>query len=260
MIRSTFTILDGIGQKLEKRLWREGIITWVHFLDATTLSFVNHQRKRLFDEALLSAYTELNGGNAEYFECTLKRNEHWRLFEVFKSNAVCLDIETNGLPPGRGGYVTLVGIYDGRDYKCFIRGENLTADALVEELTQYKYLITFYGSVFDIPFLKSCFRRLTCNIPHFDLCFGARRLNLKGGLKRLEQCLGIERREEVRGMDGYDAVLLWRDVRKGKSTALDLLILYNKEDTVNLFSIADTIYGRLKALTGIEDYLCNTTP
>jgi hypothetical protein len=258
MIRNTFMILDGIGQRLERRLWREGILTWTDFLDTKNPSFINPHRKRFFDESLFFAYTELNEGNAEYFATTVKRYEHWRLFDVFKGEAVCLDIETNGLSPNSGGYVTLVGMYDGREYKYFIRGENLTADALNEELSKYKYLITFYGAVFDIPFLKSSFRGLRFDIPHFDLCFGARRLGLKGGLKKLEPCFGIQRQDEVKEMDGYDAVLLWQEAERGCSRALDLLVLYNKEDTVNLFDIADTIYGRLKALTGIEEYLNNS--
>lgn len=260
MIRNTFTILEGIGQRLERRLWREGILTWNHFLDVKDTSFINPQRKKFFDETLFFAYNELNEGNAEYFAATLKRYEHWRLFDVFKGDAVCLDIETNGLSPNSGGYVTLVGMYNGEDYRCFMRGENLTADALNEELSKYKYLITFFGSVFDIPFLKTCFRDLRFDIPHFDLCFGARRIGLRGGLKRLEPYFGIQRQDEVKDMDGYDAVLLWQEAERGCSRALDLLMLYNKEDTVNLFDIADTIYRRLKALTGIEEYLNGSTP
>jgi hypothetical protein len=30
---------------------------------------------------------------------------------------------------------------------------------------------------------------------------------------------------------------------------------YNREDTVNLFEMANIIYRRLKTLTGIEEYL-----
>jgi len=258
MIRNTFTILDGIGQKLERRLWREGILTWDHFLDENNLSFINPQRKRLFDESLFSACVKLAEGNATYFAATLRRNEHWRLFDVFKEDALCLDIETNGLHPDRGGYVTLIGMYDGKDYKCLIKGENLTAEALDEELSRYKFFITFYGSVFDIPFLRRCMRSPRFDVPHFDLCFGARRAGLKGGLKKLESYFGIQRQEEVRGMDGYDAVLLWEEAEGGNSRARDLLILYNKEDTVNLLNMADVIYRRLKSLTGIEDYLSSS--
>jgi uncharacterized protein YprB with RNaseH-like and TPR domain len=258
VIRSTFTILDGIGQKLERRLWREGILTWTHFLD-TNPSFISPQRKGFFDETLVFAGTELNEGNAEYFASAVKRYEHWRLYDVFKNEAVCLDIETNGLPLNSGGYVTLVGTYNGEGYKCFVRGENLTTDALNEELSKHKYLITFFGSVFDIPFLKTCFRGLRLDIPHFDLCFGARRIGLRGGLKKLEPYFGIQRQDEVKNMDGYDAVLLWQEAERGCCRALDLLMKYNREDTVNLFDIADTIYKRLKVLTGIEEYFNKST-
>ncbi|MBM4136847.1 MAG: exonuclease [Nitrospira sp.] len=255
MIMNTFSIFDGIGQKLERRLWREGILTWNHFLETKNLPFMNPSRKKHLDESLFSAYTNLTEENAEYFTATVQRNEHWRLFDVFKDDAVCLDIETNGFPANRGGRVTVVGMYDGKEYKCFVRGENLSAEVLNEELSKYKYLITFYGSVFDIPFLKTCVKGLRFDIPHFDLCFAARRLGLKGGLKKLEPCFGIQRPEEVKEMNGYDAVLLWNEVKKGNSNALDLLLLYNREDTVNLFDMADSIYQRLKASTGIEEYI-----
>ena len=63
------------------------------------------------------------------------------------------DIETSGLMPDKGGYVTVVGMYDGCDYKCFVRGNGLSPENLNKALSGYKYLITFYGAVFDIPFL-----------------------------------------------------------------------------------------------------------
>jgi uncharacterized protein YprB with RNaseH-like and TPR domain len=255
MIRNTFSILNGIGERLEKRLWRNGILTWFDFINTSDLNFMSPDKKSLFDEQLSLALRELIDSNAMYFASTISRREHWRLFDIFKNNAVCLDIETNGLPPDRGGYVTLVGIYDGEDYKFFVRGKNLTSEAVNEELSKYKYFITFFGSVFDIPFLKVSMPDLKFDVPHFDICFGSKRLGFKGGLKKLELDLGIERHEAVRGMNGYDAVKLWEYARTGSSEALDLLTIYNKEDTVNLFKIADIIYQRLRAKTGIEEYL-----
>jgi len=61
--------------------------------------------------------------------------------------------------------------------------------------------------------------------------------------------------ECVKGLNGYDAVKLWEHARKGSKEALDLLRIYNKEDTVNLFEIADVVYRKLKSQTGIEEYL-----
>ena len=125
----------------------------------------------------------------------------------------------------------------------------------MEKLSQYKYLISFYGSVFDVPFLRATLPGFEVNIPHFDLCFGARALGYKGGLKKLEPKMGITRGDDTAGLDGYDAVLLWHKAAKGDERALRLLIEYNKEDTVNLMHIARQLYPRLKAATGIEEYI-----
>lgn len=259
MIRNTFSILSGIGERLEKRLWRSGILTWDDFINTSDLNFMNPNKKSFYDKCLSCALNELDNANAEYFASTIKRREHWRLFDIFKGEAACLDIETNGLMPESGGYTTMVGIYDGYDYKCFLRDMNLTRENLKKELSRYKYLITFYGSAFDIPFLKRSMPDLKFDVPHFDICFGSRRLGFKNGLKKLETYLGIERHEAVRGINGYDAVKLWESARRGSREALDLLTMYNKEDTVNLFKIADIIYQRLRSQTGIEEYLHNRT-
>lgn len=255
MIRNTFSILNGIGDRLERKLWRQGILTWDDFLGIPDINFISPYKKVIFDEYLSSAVRQLYNANAQYFARTVRRREHWRLFDIFKGDAVCLDIETNGLIPGRGGLVTVVGLYNGFDYQCFIWNENLTAENLGRALSAYKYLITFYGSGFDIPFLLQTMSDLKFNIPHFDVCFGSKRAGFKGGLKKLEKHLGIRREESVRNLDGYDAVKLWECAQRGSSEALELLKTYNREDTVNLFGIADTIYQQLKLQTGIEEYL-----
>lgn len=255
MIRRTFSILNGIGERLEKRLWREGILTWGDFINSPRIDFLNPLKKNLYDSRLSEALIELANANAEYFAASVKKREHWRLFERFRGDAVCLDIETNGLMPGSGGYVTMVGMFDGFDYKCFLKDENLSPGILKKELSGYKYLITFYGAGFDIPFLMRSMPGLKFNIPHFDICFGARKIGFRGGLKKLETELGIFRDDSVRNMDGYDAVKLWEQSQRGSREALDLLRTYNREDTVNLCKIADIVYHRMRAQTGIEEYL-----
>ncbi len=255
MIKNTFCILDGIGEKLERRLWRERILTWEDFAAAKSVLGFSHERKRMYDEVLSHDDEELLAGNAGYFAGRIRRREHWRLFDFFRDQTVCLDIETNGFQPEAGGYVTVVGLYDGFDYKCLVKGENLTAESLKRELGRYKCLVTFYGATFDVPFLQRSIGGFSFNIPHFDLCFAAKRLGFKGGLKKLEQTLGIEREEAVRGLDGYDAVKMWDHSRKGSREALDLLKMYNREDTVNLMQIASLFYEKLRHSTGIEEYL-----
>lgn len=255
MIKNTFCILDGIGEKSEKRLWRDGILTWDDFTDANNLPGINSERKSFYDQILTRDDQELLARNAGYFSSRMKRREHWRLFEAFRDGAVCLDIETNGFQPHFGGVVTVVGLYDGHEYKALVRGDNLNAEALNKELSRYKCLITFYGASFDVPFILRSFSGVRFDIPHFDLCFAAKRLGIEGGLKKLEQSLGIIRDESVQGLDGYDAVKLWDAYRRGSHDALDRLIAYNREDTVNLMHIASIFYERLRQSTGIEEYL-----
>lgn len=255
MIKNTFCILNGIGERLERRLWRQGILTWQDFLEKETIELISPERKSFFDAALRSAIEELETRNSTYFARTIKRREHWRLYDTFKGEALCLDIETNGFLPERGGYITLVGLYDGYDWRYLMAGEDLTAENLKRELSGYKYLITYYGSSFDIPFLQRLFPEVRFEIPHFDLCFGAKRLGFRGGLKRLETELGLERDSSVQGMNGYDAVRLWEFGRRGSKEALDLLITYNREDTVNLFRIAECLYSMLRDSTGIREFV-----
>lgn len=255
MIKNTFCILDGIGEKLERRLWRAGTLTWEDFMDAEAPLGMSRERKLFFDDCLLRDREALRAGNAAHFSNRLRRREHWRAFDFFRGEAVCLDIETNGYQPGSGGYVTVVGLFDGFEYTRLVRGKNLSGESLKKELSRYKFLITFYGASFDIPFLERSFAHVKIDIPHFDLCFAAKRLGMKGGLKKLEHELGIIRDESVQGLDGYDAVRLWEYANRGSGEALETLVRYNREDTVNLMHIASVFYERLRRSTGIEEYL-----
>jgi hypothetical protein len=255
MIRNTFSILNGIGEKLERKLWSRGILTWDTFINEADIHFISPSKKAVFDESLMDASQALRNSDAVYFSHAIKRREHWRLYDIFKHEAACLDIETNGLMPGSGGYATMVGIYDGVEYTCFIRNQNLTPENLMTEISRHKYLITFYGAGFDIPFLMRTIPGLKFEIPHFDVCFGTRKLGFRGGLKKLESELGIARDETVKGMDGYDAVKLWEHAERGSGSAMETLKLYNREDTVNLYKIAINVYHQLRLQTGIEQYL-----
>ncbi|MFC1549413.1 ribonuclease H-like domain-containing protein [Nitrospirota bacterium] len=254
MITNTFSILSGIGPSTERRLWREGILTWSDFTSSGDISFIPGRRKTLYDENLGEAIERLEARDSSFFGRMMKSTDQWRLFEEFGDDAVCLDIETNGLPATEGGYPTVVGLYGSDGFKAFVRGRDLNSRVIMESLSKYKYLITFYGSVFDIPFLSRSLSGFEVDMPHLDLCFASRSLGYKGGLKKLETTLGIGRSGETTGLDGYDAVLLWKRAQRGDSRALELLVQYNMEDTANLMSIARILYPKLKASTGIEEF------
>ena len=253
MIKHTFSILPGIGDKLEKRLWKIGIVTWEDFLAATDIEFLSTDTKRLYDAMLSEALQNLERGNFSFFARALKHGDHWRLFQLVRDRSVALDIETNGGTAGNGGKVTVVGLFDGFDYKALVRGKDLSKNTLAKELSRYSYVITFFGSVFDLPYIREIYG-LSFAMPHFDLCFSGRKAGLRGGLKKVEKLLGIQRDESIKGFDGFDAVRLWDDAQRGNNHALELLITYNRYDTINLFELADVIYQKLRAKTGIESF------
>jgi uncharacterized protein YprB with RNaseH-like and TPR domain len=254
MIKNTFSILPGIGEKLERRLWKNGVLSWEDFIAAGSIDFLSNDRKITYNNCLQEALQNLNDSRSTYLSKTLKHSDHWRLFQAFRDKAVALDIETDGKPVNHGGSVTVVGLYDGFDYRSLVRGKNLTGKRLAQELTQYDYIITFYGSVFDLPCLHETFN-LTIQVPHFDLCFSGRKTGLRGGLKKVEETLGIYRDASVKGFDGFDAVRLWNEAQNGSDEAMELLLTYNRCDTVNLFSLAEIIFERLVAQTGIASYI-----
>ncbi|MEJ5226357.1 ribonuclease H-like domain-containing protein [Thermodesulfovibrio sp.] len=258
MIRHTFLLLNGIGEKRERKLWQEGILTWEDFCCCKSILDIEGERKKHYDDFLCRASESLNSKDCLFFSKYLKKREHWRLFEKFVNEAVCLDIETNGFTAEKGGYVTVVGLYSVEGYRAFVRGENLTEESLQEALDGYKYLITFYGSIFDIPFLKKEFPNLQIDhIPHFDLFWAGKRLGIQGGLKKLETMFLIERDEDLKGLNGYDAVKFWKAYLNGHTESLEYLIAYNRADTENLFKLGQIFYKMLRMQAGIEEFVGN---
>jgi hypothetical protein len=244
VLENTFIILQGIGRRTEKKLWQEGILTWEDFLTASPIPWISSARKDEYDIHISKAQENLEKNNSCYFSRCLHPSEHWRTYETWKGNACFLDIETTGFYHG----ITMVGIYSRHGYTHHVRGINLERKALQEEIEQYSMLVTFYGRAFDLPFIERELGIRT-NIPHLDLCFAGRKIGLHGGLKKVERKLGISREEDIRGLDGFDAVRLWRAYEKGDDQSLDTLIKYNRADTVNLKVLADIMYEKLKEKT-----------
>lgn len=147
-----------------------------------------------------------------------------------------LDIETTGLSCDYAE-ITVIGIYlvdDFSDRLVQLVGEDVTYNNLLTSLKGVKNIFTYNGSRFDLPFIKSALDiSLEKWIKHHDLMYDCWRRNLKGGLKSVEQQLGIPRK--LQGISGLDAVRLWWQYRNyDDPDALDMLLRYNGEDVVNL--------------------------
>ena len=71
-----------------------------------------------------------------------------------------------------------------------------------------------------------------------------KRINLSGGLKKIEKDLGIER--DLEDIDGREAIRLWKKYENnGNEQALEKLIKYNQYDTENLQELLETTHKRM---------------
>ena len=249
MIQSTFILLKGVGEETERRFWQSGVRDWQTFLARCSIPGLSPERKSLYDATISSAVVHVQAGHSRYFSKCLKPRDHWRLFETFRSRAVYLDIETTGGPPNADA-VTVVGLYANGHMTSLVQGESLTGHRLNQELANYDLLVTFFGSRFDLPYLRSTFPGVLLDHPHLDLCFAARRLGLDGGLKQIEGRMGIRRAPDLQGLDGWDAVRLWHAWGNGETAARDRLLRYNEADTRNLEPLAELLYDELVARYG----------
>lgn len=247
MIRKTFRILTGVGPHTERLIRREGVGSWDDFITRGGVRFTSPRRNRLWAAELERWRAALAERDENFFYSSLARNEHWRLFDVFRDDVACLDIESTGQAPPYDE-TTVVGVYrPGRGLTQLVAGRDLSGDAIDAALEGVKLLVTFYGANFDLPFLKKEFSYLGFEVPHYDLCIAAKRAGIKGGLKKVEKLFDIARDEDVDGLDGYAAVKLWQAHRRGARGALETLLRYNAADTENLMQLAAIIYERLCA-------------
>jgi uncharacterized protein YprB with RNaseH-like and TPR domain len=228
MLQHTFCHLPGIGRKTEQNLWQAGFTTW----NTLMASSMATGKPRLRDDCWAVLYESIeryNRRDLAYFANCLASRDRWRLFREGRDSCVFLDIETTGL--GIYADITTVALYDGRQLRCFVAGRDL--DELPSWLARYNLLITYNGASFDLPVLQRC---LGIRLPqaHIDLRHVLGSIGLRGGLKGCERQLGIVR-PGMQELNGYFAVLLWRNYLQTRNLrALETLLAYNVQDTVNL--------------------------
>src|SRR6266446_669646 len=245
LITSTFCHLRGIGPDREQALWKSGVVTWDDFekkyQPQLSLFSGNPSGSTVLRELELSRRA-LEERQLEYFAETLPKREHYRLAYAFPEDTIFLEIETTGLSRYYD-YITLVGLSRGSSYYVHLRGSD--PQPLIDAINSAKVVVTFNGSLFDLPFLAQEFGALRVPKVHIDLRFLARRIGLKGGQKELEERLSLKRPAEISDMRGDSAPVLWHRFRRGNEDALRKLILYNHSDVHGMKGIFDVVVGRL---------------
>lgn len=242
MLSSTFIHIPGIGRATEQVIWKSGIRNWSDALESGRLS----GRLGRIREGIKSSQEALATKDASFFSKLIGMGEAWRMYRDFADDCVFLDIETTGLS-AVFDTITVVGLYDGNEYRVFVEGRNM--DKLQAALEHYKVVVTFNGAQFDLRFLRTAFSSMKLPPVHVDLRWVTAKLGLTGGLKEVEAALGISRPKHVAGLNGYDATVLWSRYKRGDESALRFLVDYNAQDVINLKRIMDISFDRMSKAT-----------
>ena len=151
-----------------------------------------------------------------------------------------LDIETSF-----SGEVTLTGLLRPDRGLIQLVGDANTRQDLEMLFRGLDTLCTFYGESFDLPVLRRSFGvGLLERFRSLDLSVECRRVGINGGLKRIETTMQIPRR--LRGITGYDAMVLWERWENGDRDALQTLLDYNADDVINLALLERRLRGDLE--------------
>jgi uncharacterized protein YprB with RNaseH-like and TPR domain len=223
-------------------MWKGGCIDWTTYLRHPKKYPVGSAGRVKTQECLEQSIVALSERNHQFFAPLLGTKEVWRAWPEFSDRVVYLDIETDGGSSAES--ITMVGLYDGQNFRCLIKGIDLWE--FPDVISQYGMIVTFFGQAFDIPVLQKAFPKVPFDQMHLDLCFALKRVGIRGGLKKIEQKMGIERSSRTQGLTGRDAVRLWREYMYGRDHSLETLIDYNREDVVNLQTLAAIAYDRLR--------------
>ncbi len=223
MIRNTFQLIPGVGPWREKDLWARGILTWDDFPASEPAVGMSRRMDGLVRLRIEESRAALRNRDLKRLAELIPPREHWRLYAEFQREAAFFDIETEG-------------------------------GSLVQPTVASVFLwVTFNGSCFDIPALKAHFDSFPTPPVHVDLRFACRRVGLSGGLKQIEDRLGFGRPPHLKGIDGWDAVILWRAYGRDLDLeALRFLVEYNLYDSFQLKTLVEKVYNRAVDLLGCE--------
>ena len=245
MLRNTFLHLPGVGEKTERRLWDAGYHTWDELLSAPDARWPAKLRGGVGPQWLEEGRAQYEAASWRYFDTHLPGGAKWRAYAPLKDNVLYVDIETDGY----ANNITVIGIYDGHCFRAFVADENLEESLPVLEAASL--IVTYNGTGFDMPIIRSRFPYHLFNHVHIDLMWPLRKLGLRGGLKQIERQMGLARSEETHQMSGMDAVYLWQAYQRGSQEAKQRLLQYNEEDVRNLEPLMQWVDRQCRAALGL---------
>jgi uncharacterized protein len=239
--------VPGLGPSRERALWDAGFRDWNDVMQAAPRALpLRAGVATALQAAIAPLELAWQQRNLALLAAAIPPAEHWRLFGAFGDVAVYLDIEID-----KEEGVTVVGLLDHQGPRLLMAGRDLAK--FPAQVTADCLLVTFNGASFDVPVLRRAFEDWQAPPAHIDLRHVWNRLGHWGGLKSLEDQVGIGRPAHIKDLDGSHASWLWRHHRLGDRQALIKLAEYNLYDTVNLRTLAAMGWNRMVERCGFGD-------
>lgn len=256
MIASAFYHCRGIGPRRLAALKSAGIRTWHDVLkrpDAVSRS--------LRDVLLCECRELVEALERDCIDTFVRRfhtKDQWRILHQYLDRATFFDIETTGLH--RDDTITVIVAWHQDRLHTFVEHENL--DDFLDLLEEVELLVSFNGSMFDVPRVLGTFHIPELPCPHLDLRWIARHRNLSGGLKSITRRLGISRPRDLDDVDGAQAVQWWWAWKLGGDERARVdLIRYCAADVLLLLPLAEHLAKRsLWKLDELWQKLANIPP
>jgi len=145
-VENSFVPVRGVGEKTEKRLWREGVTDWDCFEERGENVVGGRKNDRVLSY-VDEARDALDAGDASFFGETFPDNELWRMYTNFEDRACFFDIETTGLSPERNVVTTASFHIDG-ETTTLVRGDDLTPGNVRAILDDAALVVSYNGKTF----------------------------------------------------------------------------------------------------------------
>lgn len=238
MIDRTFIHCSGIGPTYEKKLHDAGFKDWKSVLDnRDDLPFNGKVTTNLIKELTKSSMA-FKEGDIQYFVSCFPIRDQWKILGQFYDKASYFDIETTDISFGNAIITLIVCYHKGKLYH-FIRNENL--DDFLDLLEDIELLVSFNGNSFDVPHILNNYHIPDIPCAHIDLRWQCYHCQYIHGLKNIEIEMGIQRPDDLKGIDGLEAVYLWHRWENGDLESKNRLIRYCSADVLSLKLIAAKI-------------------
>ncbi|WP_407525990.1 ribonuclease H-like domain-containing protein [Lacibacter sp. MH-610] len=235
MLKNTFQHIEGFGSLKEVSLWQSGVFTWDDYINKHSFKntlFPDEPFVSILDTSIIA----LNNKDANFFAKSLNSQEYYRIALTFPEDVMFLDIETTGLSKYYD-HITQIGWSFQNQFNVYYKG--LSKNEFIRAIKRAKCIVTYNGSIFDIPFIKNEFPEIEFPLCQIDLRFFSKRFGYTGGLKKIESEIGYTRDLEDNEISGEIAPVLWHKYKEGNTKALKQLIKYNKEDVESMKLLFD---------------------